>query len=321
MQAVVGRRYGSPEALRLEEVAEPQAEEGRVVVRVKAASVNAGDWRLTRGSPVIARPIMGGLRGPKPPVRGWDVAGIVHSVGVGVDDIAVGDQVFGSGDSTFAQFVSVKAERVAPKPAGLSFEEAAAIPVAGVSALQSLRRAEVRPGQRVLVNGAAGGVGTFSVQIATSLGADVTAVCSGRNAELARSLGAARVVDYATEDFARERRAYDVIVDNVGNRSLRALRRALKADGTLVVIGGGHGRIVGPLAGLAKVMLVNRFVGQRLLPFLAKPTRADLEELAGMVEAGTIRVVLDRTYPLAETPSAVAYVETGHARGKVIVTV
>ena len=321
MQAVVGRRYGNPKALRLEDVPEPQAEAGTVLVRVRAASVNAGDWRLTRGLPLIARPMMGGLRGPSPAVRGWDFAGVVESVGAGVEELAVGEEVFGNGVSTFAQLVSAKADRVAPKPGSLTFEEAAAIPVAGVSALQSLRRAEIEPGRRVLVNGAGGGVGTFSVQIAKWLGADVTAVCSGRNAELARSLGADRVIDYAVEDFTRERGAYDVVVDNVGNRSLRAMRRALAKDGTLVVLGGGHGRILGPLGGLGAVLLLNRFVSQRLIPFLAKPTRADLEELAGLVEAGTIRVVVDRTYPLQDTPAAVAYVEEGHARGKVVVTV
>lgn len=321
MKAIVGRKYGKAEALRLEDVPEPEAAEGRVVVRVRAASVNAGDWRLTRGEPVIARPMMGGLRGPNPPVRGWDFAGVVEAVGPGVDDLSVGEEVFGSGDSAFAELVSAKAERVAAKPASLSFEEAAAIPVAGVTALQALRRAEVGPGQRVLVNGAAGGVGTFTVQIAKALGAHVTGVCSGRNRELVLSLGADRVIDYASEDFTRERRAYDVVVDNVGNRSLRALRRALTSDGTLVVVGGGHGRILGPLRNLVVVLLLKRFARQRLVPFLAKPTRADLLELAGLVGAGSVRVVLDRTYPLSDTPAALAYVETGHARGKVVVTV
>ena len=319
MEAIVGRSYGPPERLRVEHVAEPVAGAGEAVVRVRAAGVNAGDWRMTRGTPYIGRPMMGGLRRPKQPVRGWDFAGVVETVGEGVDDLQPGDEVFGSGGATFAELVAVDAARTAAKPGGLTFEAAAAIPVAGVSALQSLRKAGVRDGRRVLVHGAAGGVGTFAVQLARLAGAEVTGVCSGRNAELVSSLGATRVVDYEQTDVTREGERYDVIVDNAGTRSLRALRRALAADGTLVVVGGGHGSIVGPLLPLATVPLVNLFVKQRLLPFLAKPNREDLTELATLAADGRLRVVVDRTYPFAEAPAAVSYVESGHPGGKVVV--
>jgi NADPH:quinone reductase-like Zn-dependent oxidoreductase len=321
VKAIVGRRYGPPERLRLEDVPEPSAGAGEVVVRVRAASVNAGDWRLMRGQPYVARPLMGGLRGPSPSVRGWDYAGVVESVAPDVEGIAVGDEVFGSGAATFAELVAVSPERLAPKPAALSFEDAAALPVAGVTALQSLQRAAVAEGQRVLVNGASGGVGAFTVQVAKALGAEVTGVCSARNVAFVESLGADRIVDYGREDFTRERGRYDVIVDNVGNRPVRAIREALAPSGTLVRVGGGEGRVVGALAGLAMVVVVNRFVRQRLVAFLAHPTRADLLELVSLVASGRLRVSIERTYPLADTARAIAHVETGHVRGKVVVVV
>jgi NADPH:quinone reductase-like Zn-dependent oxidoreductase len=321
MQAVVGRRYGSAQRLRVEDVPDPVADPGEIVVRVRAAAVNAGDYRLMRGEPWLARPMMGGLRGPNPPVRGWDYSGVVQSVGDGVTDLSVGDEVFGSSGATFAELAAVTADRAAPKPPALSFEDAAALPVAGITALQALRRAEVTAGQRVLVNGAAGGVGTFAVQIAKTLGAEVTGVCSARNLELVHGLGADHVVDYGVEDFTRARGRYDVILDCVGNRSVRSMRRALGPTGTLVEIGGGSGRLLGPLRSLAAAVILNRFVKQRLMPFLARPTRADLLELAALVESGRIRAVVDRTYRLSEAAEAIAYVETHHARGKVLVLV
>jgi NADPH:quinone reductase-like Zn-dependent oxidoreductase len=265
--------------------------------------------------------MMGGLRGPNPAVRGWDVAGVVESVGAGVDDLQPGDEVFGASVATFAELAVADAARLAPKPGALSFEEAAAIPIAGVSALQSLRKAGVAARQRVLVHGASGGVGTFAVQLATLLGATVTGVCSTRNAELAATLGADRVVDYGQIDFTREGVRYDVIVDNVGNRSLAALRRALAPRGTLVVVGGGYGRIVGPLGTFGRILVLNLLVRQRLVPFIAKTNRADLVELANLVVEGRLRPVVSRAYPLAEAASAIAYVETGHPPGKVVVTV
>jgi NADPH:quinone reductase-like Zn-dependent oxidoreductase len=320
MKAVVGTTYGPAEALQLADVETPVPAAGEVLARVRAASVNAGDWRLMRGEPLLARPLMGGLRGPKPPVRGWDFAGVVEAVGPGVTDFRPGDEVFGRTSGAFADLTAPDADRLAPKPPDMSFEAAAALPVAGITALQALRdRADVRPGQRVLVNGAAGGVGTFAVQIAKALGAEVTAVCSARNAAQAAELGADRVIDYALVDFTRDGVRYDVVLDNVGSRSLRALRRALTPRGTLVLVGGGKGRLLGPFRLLGAVAVANRFSRRRLLTFLAKPNRADLLELAALVDAGKVRPVIDRTYPLAEAPEAIAYVETGHARGKVIV--
>jgi NADPH:quinone reductase-like Zn-dependent oxidoreductase len=321
MQAVVGTRYGPARGLRVEDVPDPVPADDEVVVSVRAASVNAGDWRIMRGEPWLARPMMGGLRGPNPPVRGWDYAGVVVSVGGAVTDVAVGDEVFGSSTATFAELAAANAERAAPKPPGLSFEDAAALPVAGVTALQALRRAEVEPGRRVLVNGAAGGVGTFAVQIAKARGAEVTGVCSGGNADFVRGLGADRVVDYGSEDFTRQGTRYDAVLDCVGNRSIRALRRALAPHGTLVAIGGGSGKLLGPLRLLAAATIVDRFVGQRLIAFLARTTRADLLELASLVESGRVRPAVDRTVSLAQAADAIAYVESHHARGKVVVTI
>jgi NADPH:quinone reductase-like Zn-dependent oxidoreductase len=320
MKAIVGTTYGPAERLRLSDVAEPVPAAGEVVARVRAASVNAGDWRMMRGEPLLARPLMGGLRGPEQPVRGWDFAGVVESVGADVTEFRAGDEVFGRANGAFAELTAADARRLAPKPPALSFEAAAALPVAGVTALQALRdRAGVQPGQRVLVNGAAGGVGTFAVQIAKALGAEVTAVCSARNAEQAVALGADRIIDYARDDFTRDGTRYEVVLDNVGSRSLRSLRRALTPRGTLVVVGGGKGRLLGPLRLLGAAAVANRFTRRRLLPFLAKPNRADLLELIALVDAGKLRPAIDRTYPLEQAPAAIAYVETGHARGKVIV--
>ena len=321
MQAIVGRKYGSAEGLRIEEIPDPVAADDEILVKVRAASVNAGDWRIMRGEPWLARPMMGGLRGPDPPVRGWDYAGVVETVGAAVTDIAVGDEVFGSWTATFAELAAVKAERAAPKPPGISFEEAAALPVAGVTALQALRRAGVEPGRRVLVNGAAGGVGSFAVQIAKVRGAEVTGVCSERNVDFVRGLGADDTVDYGREDFTRKGAQYDAVLDCVGNRSISALRHALTPHGTLVEIGGGSGKLLGPLRVLAAAAIVDRFVGQRLMPFLAKPTRADLLELAELVESGRVRPAVDRTVPLSQAAGAIAHVETHHARGKVVLTV
>jgi NADPH:quinone reductase-like Zn-dependent oxidoreductase len=322
VRAILNRRYGAAENLQLLEIDPPALEPAHVVVRVRAASVNAGDWRLMRGWPRIARPMMGGLRGPSTPVRGWDLAGVVESVADGVEDLKPGDEVFGSGDGTFAELATARADRLALKPAGLSFEVAAAIGVAGITALQSLRdRVQAGPGQRVLVTGAGGGVGTYAVQLAKAFGAEVTGVCSTAKIEVVRELGADRVIDYTVDDFTRDRRRYDAIVDVAGGRSLGATRRALAADGTLVVIS-GKGKLVGPIARLAQVMILKRLARrQRLMPFLAHTNRADLLELAGMIQAGKIRAVIDRTFEFAETPAAIRYVEDGHVRGKAVVVV
>lgn len=319
---MLNRRYGAAEDLKLEEVGPPALEPGHVIVRVRAASVNAGDWRLMRGWPRIARPMMGGLRGPNPPVRGWDLSGVVESVADDVDTLQPGDEVFGTGGATFAELATTLAHTLAPKPAWLSFEDAGAIGVAAVTALQALRdHVHVAPGQRLLITGAGGGVGTYAVQIAKAYGADVTGVCSSSKVDLVRELGADRVIDYAVEDFTRDRGRYDAIFDVAGGRSIGATRRALAADGTLVVIG-GKGNNVGPLARIANVYIKNGLARhQRLLPFLAHTTTADLLELAELIHAGKLRVVVDRTYPLADAGAAIRYVEDGHVRGKAVVLV
>lgn len=322
MKAMLNRRYGAAEDMKLEEIDPPALTSGHVIVRVRAASVNAGDWRLMRGWPRIARPMMGGFRGADPPVRGWDLAGVVESVAEGVDDLKPGDEVFGTGDGTFAELASARATALAPKPAWLSFEDAGAIGVAAITALQALRdRAQVKPGQKVLVTGAGGGVGTFAVQIAKAYGAEVTGVCSSAKIDLVRTLGADRVIDYTAEDFTRDRRRYDVIFDAAGGRSISATRRALAADGTLVVVG-GKGNTLGPIARIVNVVILKRLARrQRLMPFLAHTTAADLLELAAMIDAGKLRVVVDRTFPLPQAAAAIRYVEDGHVRGKAVVVV
>lgn len=312
MQAIVNTKYGLAE---LAEIEPPAVEPDHVVVRVRAASVNALDWRLMRGIPYAGRPAMG-FRAPRAHVRGADLAGIVEAVGEGVTTFAPGDEVFGRGNGTFAELASAGATALAHKPAELSFEQAAAIPVAGVTALQALRdRGGVEDGQHVLVNGAAGGVGTFAVQIAKALGATVTAVCSTHNVEQARTLGADRVVDYTVDDFTGTR--YDLIFDSAGSRSLRTLRHSLTPTGTLIVVGGHNGVVLGPLSQMLGAMIVNPFVKQRLLTFIADIRTDDLLYLTQL----PVRPVIERTYPLREAPDALRYAETGHARAKLVVTI
>jgi NADPH:quinone reductase-like Zn-dependent oxidoreductase len=325
MKAIVQDRFGSPEVLRLADIGPPEIGPGDVLVRVRAAGLNPYDWHMLRGDPLIARLIPGatGLTRPKYPVAGLDAAGVVEAVGADVRELSAGDEVLGFCPGAFAEYARAEAGKVVPKPAGLSFEQAAAIPIAATTALRGIREVgEVRAGHRVLVNGAAGGVGSYAVQIAAALGAEVTGVCSTRNAELVRSLGAAHVIDYTAGDFTGEADRYDVILDNVGNRPLRRLRRALAPAGILVLNGGGSpGHVVGPLGAMARAAVVNGFVRQRLR-FL--PTREDGAELAAvtaLVEDGKLTPVLDRTYPLADTAEGLRYVEGGHARGKVVITV
>jgi NADPH:quinone reductase-like Zn-dependent oxidoreductase len=327
VRAIVQRSYGSPDALRLEDVDRPQAGPGHVLVRVRAASVNAADWHVMRGDPKLAR-LQLGLRRPRAAVRGRDFAGEVVEAGAGVTHVLPGDEVYGEtglADGAFAEYVRAPAGRVAPRPAGLTSEEAAALPLAGCTALEALRDvAHVEPGQRVLVNGASGGVGTFAVQIGKALGAHVTAVCSARNGELVRSLGADDVVDYTTEDVVTSGRRFDVVLDLVGNRGLRELRRVLTERGTLLLSGGGvfdGGSLIGPMGLIIGGGLVGRVVRQRIQPFTATPTTERLTALARLAESGRVRPVIDRRYPLAEVPAAIRYVETGHARAKVVVTV
>ncbi|MFI8520512.1 NAD(P)-dependent alcohol dehydrogenase [Streptomyces sp. NPDC085481] len=322
MKAWVQDRYGSADVLEFQEIDTPVPGEHEVLVRVRAASVNARDWHLMRGDPYVARLALG-LRRPKERIRGTDFAGVVTAVGGGVTRFRPGDEVFGESDGAFAEFVCAGQDVVERRPDGLSFEQAAALPLAGNTALMGLRDlGRVRPGQKVLVNGASGGVGTFAVQIAKALGAEVTGVCSTRNVELVRGLGADRVVDYTREDFTTGPVRYDVVFDLVGNRSLADCRRVLSPTGTLVLSGGGvfeGGSLVGPMGLIVQGRLFSRFVGQRLLVLTAEPRRENLATLREFAEEGRIAPVVERTYPLSEAAQALRYVEGEHARAKVVV--
>ncbi|HEV8562320.1 MAG TPA: NAD(P)-dependent alcohol dehydrogenase [Actinophytocola sp.] len=323
MKAIVQERFGPPDVLRLADIDVPEAGADDVLIRVHAAALNPYDWHMLRGDPLIARLMGMGLTRPKARVAGIDAAGRVEAVGANVRGLRPGDEVLGFCPGAFAEYARAEADKVVHKPASLTFEQAAAVPMAALTALQAIRDVgKVEAGHRVLVNGAAGGVGTYAVQIATALGAEVTGVCSTRNVELVRSIGAAHVIDYTTEDFTDGRAHYDVILDNVGNRPLNRLRRALTPTGTLVLNGGGSpGRMVGAVGSFLRAVVVNGFVRQRLRPFLAKQKRDDLLTLTGLIEDGKLKPVLDRTYPLADTVEGVRRVEQGHTRGKVVLTV
>ncbi|MBL1084491.1 NAD(P)-dependent alcohol dehydrogenase [Streptomyces actinomycinicus] len=323
MKAVVQDRYGAPDVLELRDVEQPVPGDDEVLVRVRAAGLNAYDWHLMRGDPYVARLALG-PRAPRARIRGRDFAGEVAAVGRNVSGLRPGDEVFGEVDGTFAEYVSVPDAWVERKPASLTFEQAAALPLAGSTALRGLRDvAELRPGQRVLVNGASGGVGTFAVQIAKALGAEVTGVCSTRNTGLVRSLGADHVVDYTREDFTRAGRRYDVVLDLAASQSLSGLRRALTPTGTLVLGSGGRsGQFFGAPVLILQGVALSPLVRQRLRPLVgpapSKEVLADLRELA---DSGKLAPVIDRTYPLDEAPEAIRYLEEEHARGKVVVTV
>ncbi|MFD4503249.1 NAD(P)-dependent alcohol dehydrogenase [Streptomyces sp. NPDC058457] len=328
MKAIVQERFGPPDVLRPAEIESPSAGPGQVLVRVRAAAVNPYDWHLLRGDPYVARLLGGvGLTRPKSRVAGIDAAGEVAAVGAGVDGLRPGDEVLGFCPGAFAEFACTTPDLLVPKPAGLTFEEAAAVPMAAVTALRGIRTVgRAQAGQRVLVNGAGGGIGTFAVQIAVDLGAEVTAVCSTRNAGLVRSLGAAHVVDYAREDFTDRGERYDLILDNVGGRPLGRLRRALAPRGTLVANGGGSpGHVFGAMGSLLRVVAADPFVRQRLRPLVPTvpdgPVHQDLLAVTALVEAGRLAPVVDRTYTLAEAAAAVRHVEQGHARGKAVITV
>ena len=287
-----------------------------MLVRVHAASVNAGDWHLMRGRPHIMRVMGYGLLRPKNPVLGGDLAGRVEAVGRNVTEFQPGDEVFGMSIRTFAEYVSVRDVGIVLKPAKLTFEEAAAVPVAAITALQGLRdKGQIRPGQKVLINGASGGVGTFAVQIAKSFGADVTGVCSPRNVDMVRSIGADRVIDYT-----REGQRYDLIFDVAGNHSFSDCRRALSPDGTLV-LAGQSGRKKVSILPFVTTPVVSRFVRQKLVTFIAKRSKEDLTLLKELLEAGKVKPVIDRQYPLSEVPEAIRYLGEGHARGKIVITV
>jgi NADPH:quinone reductase-like Zn-dependent oxidoreductase len=313
MKAFIWEKYGPPETLRLGEVGKPAPDAGEVLVRVSAVSVNPADWHSVRGKPVFSRVTLGLLR-PKYRILGVDVAGVVEEVGSGVTRFNAGDEVYANlldhGYGGFAEYASVPVDVMSLKPANLSFEEAAAVPMAAVTALQGLRHhGEIRPGQNVLINGASGGVGSFAVQIAKSRRAEVTGVTSRRNVDLVRSLGADHVVDYTTTDFTHDGRRYDLILDTVGNRSVPDLRRALVEDGKVAVTG---------FTGMGRLMGVSLRGGKDISQVSAHATAEDLELLTELIEAGEVRPQIDRRYRFAEIPAAIAYLEQGHARGKVV---
>lgn len=321
MKAFRQYKYGSPKVLEFEKIARPVIDDDGVLLRVEATSVNPFDWHFMRGLPYFVR-LMSGFPRPKNAQPGADVAGTVEQVGANVTGLRPGDEVFGGCHGAFAEYASGVEKSLVKRPAGLTAEQAAAIPMAGCTALQALRdRGRLQAGQKVLINGAAGGVGTFAVQIARSLGAEVTGVCGTRNLDLVRSIGADHAIDYTAEDFTRGGQRYDLILDTIGNHSLRSMRRAMTPTGTLVLLGGGGSRLFGPMIQSLRATLLCKFIGQRMVMFFASVNQADLLVLKELVETGKIRPVVDRTYTLAEIPEAIRYLETGHARGKVVVTV
>jgi NADPH:quinone reductase-like Zn-dependent oxidoreductase len=321
MKAIVRTRFGSPDVLLLQEVEKPVPKDDQVLVRVRAASLNLGDWHSTRGRPYIIRFMGLRHRTPKDRILGWDFAGVVEAVGANVKEFQPGDEVFGSSIHTLAEYVAVKDVGVVRKPTNVTFEQAAAVPVAAYTALQGLRDVGgLQAGQEVLINGASGGVGTFAVQIAKVLGGNVTGVCSTKNLDLVRSLGADRVIDYTREDFTKTGHRYDLIFDVAGNHSFSACKRALKPNGTLV-LAGQTGRREHSIFPFLKAGLMGRFVSYRLRSFIAKRTKEDLNTLREYLETGKITPVIDRTYPLREVPEAMRYLGTLHARGKVVITV
>ena len=322
MKAVVYCDYGSPDVLRLETIAKPACADDQVLLRVRAASVNPLEWHLMRGTPYVARLMGMGLRKPKVTRLGVDVAGVVEAVGPNVTQFKPGDEVFGSARGALAEFACASVQRLVLKPGGLSFAQAASVPVAAVTALQGLRdEGKVKPGQRVLVNGASGGVGTFAVQIAKSMGAHVTGVCSTRNVEMVRSIGADQVIDYTRDDFTKSGQRYDVVLDMVGSHSLSAFRRVLNPGGIYVMVGGPNGRWIAPLDRAIGAKVISWFVSQRMGMLMAELNRNDLEILRDLLQAGKVRPVIDRTYTLGQVPEALRYLEAGHARGKVVIAV
>ncbi len=323
MKAIVRERYGSPDVLELRDIDRPVVDDDSVLVHVRAASINAYDWHMLRGSPYLVR-MMAGLRKPKSSAMGVDMAGQVEAVGKNVTKFRPGDEVFGARHGALAEYVSgTDKSFFVPKPAGITFEQAAAVNMAGTTALQGLRdKGQIKPGQRVVIVGASGGVGTFAVQIAKAFGAHVTAVCSTRNVDQARSLGADEVIDYTKEDFTKSGRRYDLILDVASSGSLSSRRRVLEPNGILVGVGsadGGAG-MASIVAGLIETAVVSRFGNQKMPFFLAKNSTEDLLVLKELIEAGKVKPVIDRTYPLSETAEAIRYLEEGHARGKVVIT-
>jgi NADPH:quinone reductase-like Zn-dependent oxidoreductase len=322
MKAIVHHKYGAPDVLDPRDVDEPALTDDGVLVRVRASSVNPAEWFAVTGRPYVARPAMGLLR-PKDAVLGADFAGTVEAVGSAVTDLRPGDAVFGGSSSgAFAEYVCVR-KAVVPKPANLTFEQAAVVHTAAVTALQGLRdKGRIRPGQKVLVNGASGGVGTFAVQLAKAFGAEVTGVCSTSKLDLVRSLGADHVIDYTREDFTRSGQRYDLLLDVAGSRSWPECRRVLNHKATLVLVGGPKtNRWLGPLGHIASVRLASLRASQKVVFFVAKFNREDFVVLRELLEAGKVTPVIDRQHALSELPEALRYLGEGHARGKVVITV
>ena len=322
MRAIVQDTYGSADVLELRDINKPEVGDDDVLVRVHAAGVDQGVWHLMTGLPYLIR-LGFGLRAPKIRVRGMDVAGQIEAVGKNVTQFQAGDEVFGACDGSFAEYACGGEVKFAPKPSNLTFEQAAAVPVSACTALQGLRdKGEVQAGHRVLIIGASGGVGTFAVQLAKAFGAEVTGLCSTTKVDLVRSIGADRVIDYTRNDFAQTGQRYDVILDIAGNRSLSHLRRTLTPRGTLVIAGGEEGgRWFGGVDRQIRALMLSPFVRHNLRSFISMASREDLQFLKELIEAGKVTPVIDRTYSLSEVPEAIRYLEEGHARGKVVITV
>lgn len=322
MKAIVYRCYGSPEVLELQTTAKPTPADNELLVKVKAAGVNPLDWHYMRGTPYIMRLLGAGLGSPSDTRLGVDFAGTIETVGKDVKQFRPGDAVFGGKTGAFAEYLTVSEDRVALKPENVSFEQAASVPIAAITALQGLRdKGQLQQGQKVLINGASGGVGTFAVQIAKSYGAEVTGVCSERNAEMVRSLGADHVIDYRQENYTENGKRYDLIIDMIGNHSLSDNRKVLSPEGIFVIIGGAKGNWLGPMVAPLKALVYSPFVGQEFSMLLASMRRDDLVTLADMMASGEVVPVIDRYYSLSEVPEAIRYSEKGHARGKIIIKV
>jgi NADPH:quinone reductase-like Zn-dependent oxidoreductase len=321
MKAIIHSRYGPPDALELKNIDQPVITDDAVLVRVHAAAVGKGDWLTVKGLPYVAR-LRYGLPNPKHPVPGFDVAGRIEAVGSNVTQLQPGDEVFGWCDGSFAEYAAVPEGQLALKPTNLTFEQAAAVPISGFAALQALRdTGGVQPGQQVVIIGASGGVGSFAVQLAKAFAAEVTGVCSTQSVDMVESIGADHVIDYTQQDFARSGQRYDLILEMAGNRSLADLRRALTPKGTLVLVGGSGGRWFMGTGRTLRAVLVSPFVGQRLRSFFSKPKRTDLLVLKEFLEAGKVRPVIDRAFPLSETPEAISSVGERSTQGKTVITV
>jgi NADPH:quinone reductase-like Zn-dependent oxidoreductase len=324
MNAIVQERYGSTDVLELQDVETPVAGRDEVLLQVQAAGVDQGVWHVMAGLPYMIRMMGYGLRAPRDRIRGMDVAGRVEAVGTNVTEFRRGDEVFGTCQGSFAEYACARRDTVALKPANLTPEQAAAVPISGCTAVQALRdKGKVRPGHRVLIIGAGGGVGTFAVQLAKAFGAEVTGVCSTAKVDLVKSIGADHAIDYTREDFTDGRERFDVILDTAGNRSLSRLRRALARRGTLVIVGGeGGGKWTGGFERqVLQAPIVSLFVEQKLRPVIATAGSEDLDALKALIEAGEVVPVVDQTYPLREVPDAIRYMRAGHARGKLVIAI